>query len=64
MKISPDYDQMSGSRSISTVLCSTKYFKMRVKKLNYCGEPAVALFMLDRTEKVREKIYILHEEEE
>ena len=36
---------------------------MRIKNLNYCGKEAISIYIRDRTQAVKEKLYSMKEQE-
>ena len=40
-----------------------QYVSMRVKNLNYCGKEAISIYIRDRTQAVKEKLYSMKEQE-
>ena len=43
-----------------------QYVSIRIKNQSYCGKPAIALYLRDRTPKMTEKLYRMkvHEKEQ
>ena len=43
---------------------SSDYFQLRLKRQTYIGRPAIALYIRNRTKKVKEKLYQMKRAEE
>ena len=55
---------MSLNQSITRKFGEVSFFKLRVKKQTYGGRPTIALFILNTTKKVKEKLHRMREKEE
>lgn len=50
--------------SITQDFGESMFFKMRIRKLTYVGKPTIALFIVNTTKKVKEKLHRMREKEE
>ena len=47
---------LQGTNAVMDVL-KNQYVSIRIKNQSYCGKPAIALYLRDRTHKMTEKLY-------